>query len=83
MQRHSVDVSGQDYAVHVKRRTVNVSGENCAVQVNQVAKNVWIADGEFRSDRLRARGSTAGKAVRAWCTAAVKRAPTVANSSVL
>jgi len=54
MQQHSIDVSGQ----------------YCAVHVYQFAKNVWIADGEFLGDQLRARGSTARKAVSAWRKAA-------------
>lgn len=52
---------------------INVSNQHCAVQVYQMANHVWIADGEFLGAQLRARGSTAGKAVSAWRRAAVKR----------
>jgi hypothetical protein len=47
-------------------RAVDVSGQHYAVQVYQYANHVWIADGKFLGDRLRTRGSTARKAVRAW-----------------
>ena len=43
------------------------------IQVYQFAKRVWIADGEALGDQLRARESTAGKALIAWRKAAVKR----------
>ena len=57
----------------IEQHTVDVSGQHYAVQVYQLADNVWIADGKFRGDQLRTSGSTLGKAVSAWRRAAVKR----------
>jgi acyl-[acyl carrier protein]--UDP-N-acetylglucosamine O-acyltransferase len=57
------------------QHTVEISRQHHAVRVYQVAKNVWIADGEFLSAHLRVRGSTAGNALRAWRKAAIKKTP--------
>jgi hypothetical protein len=57
----------------MSQHTVDVSGQLYAVQVYQYADNVWIADGEFRGHQLRTRGSTAKKAVTAWQNAAVDK----------
>jgi hypothetical protein len=57
----------------MSQHTVDVSGQRYAVQVYQYADNVWIADGEFRGHQLRTRGSTAKKAVTAWQNAAVDK----------
>jgi hypothetical protein len=57
----------------MERHAVQVSGHLCGVQVYRLATNVWIAEGDFLGDQLRARGSTAGKAVKAWHEVAGKR----------
>jgi hypothetical protein len=57
----------------MERRTVDAPGRRCSVQVYQVAKQVWVADGEALGDQLRVRGNTAGKALTAWHKAAAKR----------
>jgi hypothetical protein len=57
----------------MERQTVDAPGRRCSVQVYQVAKHVWVADGEALGDQLRVRGNTAGKALIAWHKAAAKR----------
>ena len=57
MTRHSVDVFGQQYAVHVY----------------QLADNLWVAVGEFLGHQLRTIGRTMQKAVRAWQKAAIEK----------
>jgi hypothetical protein len=54
LTRHSVDVFGQRYALHIY----------------QYADNLWIAVGEFLGHPLKTMGRTALKAVRAWRKAA-------------
>jgi hypothetical protein len=50
------------------------------VQVYKLANNIWIADGELLGDRLRASGTTAGKALRAWRQAAEQKPCMSVNS---
>jgi hypothetical protein len=57
----------------MERHTVDAPGRRCSVQVYQVAKHVWVADGEALGDQLRVRGNTSGKALIAWHKAAAKR----------
>jgi hypothetical protein len=57
----------------MEQHAISTPYPNSVVQIYQVAKRVWIADGEALGDQLRARGSTAGKALIAWRKAAVKR----------
>ena len=57
----------------MEQHTLGASGQRRPIQVYQVAKHVWIADGEALGDQLRVRGSTAGKALIAWHKAAVKK----------
>jgi len=55
--RHSVDVFGQQYALHVY----------------QYADNLWIAEGEFLGRQLRTIERTLQKAVRSWQKAAIEK----------
>ena len=57
--RHSVDVFGQQYALHVY----------------QYADNLWIAEGEFLGRQLRTIERTLQKAVRSWQKAAIEKRP--------
>jgi hypothetical protein len=57
----------------MEQHTIDVTGQQYVVQVFQLANSVWVADGEFLGDQLRTRGSTAGKAVKAWRKAAVEK----------
>jgi hypothetical protein len=43
------------------QHTVDVSGQRYAVQVYQYADNLWIADGELLGQQLRTIGSTPKK----------------------
>jgi hypothetical protein len=65
----------------MEQRTVDLLGQRHIVQVFQLFNNVWVADGKFCGERLRTRGSTAGKAVSAWRKAAVGKPRLNANSS--
>jgi len=55
--RHSVDVFGQRYALHVY----------------QYADNLWIADGDFLGRQLRTIERSLQKAVRSWQNAAIEK----------
>jgi len=66
----------------MEKHTVDVSGQLCVVRVHQLAKNVWIAAGEFLGGHLKTTGRTAGKAIRAWKKTAAAKPRNVANSSV-
>jgi hypothetical protein len=57
MTQHSVEVFGQQYAVHVY----------------QYGDNLWIAAGAFLGHQLRTIGRTVQKAVRAWQKAAIEK----------
>jgi hypothetical protein len=57
----------------MSQHTIVMSGQRYTVQIYQYAHNVWIADGVFLAHQLRARGSTAKKAVTAWQNAAVNK----------
>jgi hypothetical protein len=57
----------------MSQHTIVMFGQHYTVQIYQYANNVWIADGAFLGHRLRARGSTAKKAVTAWQNAAVNK----------
>jgi len=57
--RHSVDVFGQQYALHVY----------------QYADNLWIAEGDFLGRQLRTIERTLQKAVRSWQKAAIEKRP--------
>jgi hypothetical protein len=57
----------------MSQHTVDMSGQRYAVQVYQYPDHLWIADGEFLGRQLRTIGSTMRKAVMAWQNAAVKK----------
>jgi hypothetical protein len=57
----------------MSQHTIVMSGQRYTVQIYQYAHTVWIADGAFLGHQLRARGSTAKKAVTAWQNAAVNK----------
>jgi hypothetical protein len=57
----------------MRQHTVDVSGQRYAVKVYQYADHLWIADGELLGHELRTIGSTVKKAVIAWQNAAVKK----------
>jgi hypothetical protein len=64
------------------QHTVDVSGQRYAVQVYQYADNLWIADGELFGQQLRTIGSTPKKAVRAWRNAVVEKRRISGNPSI-
>jgi len=49
---------------------IDVCGSACKIQVYRVAKNIWIAAGEYLGEHLRTRGSSAARATLAWRKAA-------------
>ncbi|HVI12270.1 MAG TPA: hypothetical protein VM822_05310 [Pseudolabrys sp.] len=49
---------------------IDVCGCACKIQVYRVAKNTWIAAGEYLGEHLRTRGSSAARATLAWRKAA-------------
>jgi hypothetical protein len=48
------------------RRTVIVSGEPIEMHLSRTYKTVWIATGEYRGQRIRAKGRSEDNAVHAW-----------------
>ena len=64
----------------MEKHQVHLFDRLYAVQVYKLANNVWIADGELLGDRLRASGTTAGKALRAWRQAAEQKPRISVNS---
>jgi hypothetical protein len=64
----------------MEKHTVHLSDRCYVVQVYKLANNIWIADGELLGDRLRASGTTAGKALRAWRQAAEQKPCMSVNS---
>jgi hypothetical protein len=64
----------------MEKHQVHLFDRRHVVQVYKLANNVWIADGELLGDRLRASGTTASKALRAWRQAAEQKPRISVNS---
>jgi len=54
----------------MSEHTIDVCGCAYRIQVYRVAKNIWIAAGEYLGEHLRTRGSSAARATSAWRKAA-------------
>jgi len=54
--------------------TIKVTGEPYTITVYQEFESVWVADGEFRGERLTVKAPTEGLAVGSWREAARRRA---------
>lgn len=54
-------------------RTVQVWGRSQTVSVHQKSKSVWIAVGDYMSQRIECKGRSAGSALALWADAAKYR----------
>jgi len=61
-------------SVSTSKVTIKVTGEPHTITVYQEFESVWVADGEFRGERLTVRAPTEGLAVGSWRESARRRA---------
>jgi hypothetical protein len=50
----------------MSERTINIPAQRCTVEVYQLGKAYWVAVGEYWDEKIRTRGTTERKALKAW-----------------
>jgi len=61
-------------SVSTSKVTIRVIGEPYTIDVHAESESVWVADGEFRGERLTVKAPTEGLAVGSWRESARRRA---------
>jgi len=56
------------------KQSIEIRDQRCAIEVHRMGKTVWLAVGEYVGQRVRATGTTAQKAAKAWRKVAEFRA---------
>ena len=50
----------------MSERIIDIPGQRCTVEVHQLGKAYWVAVGEYWDEKIRTRGTTERKALKAW-----------------